>query len=167
MTYYAHRIQNGDELYHHGIKGQKWGVRRFQNTDGTRTAAGKKRYSGDSGDKPYLKKDGRVRFGIAGMRRFNASKEEVIERGRALDKQGHNFAKGTLAFIGRDAVHAALLLPVAIGAAAAAPVFPVGAAAASVVLQGAATTLNMANVMRTYQDFHDVAAYRRNEREQK
>ena len=32
-----------DELYHHGIKGQKWGVRRFQNPDGTRTAAGKER----------------------------------------------------------------------------------------------------------------------------
>lgn len=30
-------------LYHHGIKGQRWGVRRFQNPDGTRTAAGKKR----------------------------------------------------------------------------------------------------------------------------
>lgn len=31
------------EIYHHGIKGQKWGVRRFQNADGTRTSAGKKR----------------------------------------------------------------------------------------------------------------------------
>lgn len=29
-------------LYHHGIKGQKWGVRRFQNQDGTLTNAGKK-----------------------------------------------------------------------------------------------------------------------------
>ena len=33
-----------NELYHHGIKGQKWGVRRFQRKDGTRTSAGKKRY---------------------------------------------------------------------------------------------------------------------------
>lgn len=34
----------GDEfLVHHGIKGQRWGVRRFQNEDGSRTAAGKAR----------------------------------------------------------------------------------------------------------------------------
>lgn len=34
----------GDEiLVHHGIKGQRWGIRRFQNEDGTRTAAGKAR----------------------------------------------------------------------------------------------------------------------------
>ena len=34
----------GQELYHHGIKGQKWGVRRYQNSDGSLTASGRKRY---------------------------------------------------------------------------------------------------------------------------
>lgn len=32
-----------NELYHHGILGQRWGVRRFQNKDGTLTTEGKKR----------------------------------------------------------------------------------------------------------------------------
>ena len=35
------------DLRHHGIKGQKWGVRRFQNSDGSLTAAGRKRYGDD------------------------------------------------------------------------------------------------------------------------
>lgn len=37
-----------NELYHHGIKGMHWGVRRFQNPDGTLTAAGKRREQANS-----------------------------------------------------------------------------------------------------------------------
>lgn len=36
----------GAYLMHHGIKGQKWGVRRYVNLDGTLTEAGKERYDG-------------------------------------------------------------------------------------------------------------------------
>lgn len=36
--------KKNDEIYHHGILGQKWGIRRFQNADGSYTPAGKKRY---------------------------------------------------------------------------------------------------------------------------
>lgn len=38
---------NPEVIEHHGIKGMKWGIRRYQNADGTLTAAGKKRYGTD------------------------------------------------------------------------------------------------------------------------
>jgi len=44
MTTYIYK----DELYHHGVKGQKWGIRRYQNEDGSYTEAGLKRRSSDA-----------------------------------------------------------------------------------------------------------------------
>lgn len=41
------RIVYSGELFHFGIKGQKWGVRRFQNEDGSLTPEGKQRYLED------------------------------------------------------------------------------------------------------------------------
>lgn len=35
--------QYPDYMYHYGIKGMRWGVRRYQNDDGTLTSVGKKR----------------------------------------------------------------------------------------------------------------------------
>lgn len=43
-----------NELYHHGILGQRWGIRRFQRKDGSLTSSGKKRYS-DNGDSEHKK----------------------------------------------------------------------------------------------------------------
>lgn len=61
-----------DELTHWGIKGQKWGVRRWQNEDGTYNEAGKDRY-----------------FGGEGKKRLNSDANAELERRKsAIEKRG-------------------------------------------------------------------------------
>lgn len=43
-----HKLYFRNELYHHGVKGMKWGVRRYQNTDGSYKASAEGRYDPDS-----------------------------------------------------------------------------------------------------------------------
>lgn len=43
----SYQITFTDELYHHGVKGQKWGVRRYQNTDGSYKSGAQGRYTDD------------------------------------------------------------------------------------------------------------------------
>ena len=47
-------------LAHYGTKGMKWGVRRYQNKDGTLTKAGQKRYDRDVRENNAKKKDSRI-----------------------------------------------------------------------------------------------------------
>ena len=68
-----------DELYHWGIKGQKWGVRRYRNEDGSLTEAGKKRYS--PGKKVAEKAGDAYKEHKRSISRYlEATKPSVIER---------------------------------------------------------------------------------------
>ena len=65
-------------LSHHGIKGQKWGIRRYQNEDGSLTSAGKSRYSNSS------------RFAEFKYKRLNKYADrgdKITEAGRDVDKE--------------------------------------------------------------------------------
>lgn len=47
-----------DELYHWGIKGQRWGIRRYQNSDGSLTPSGKMRYKNNVRSRNKIDKQG-------------------------------------------------------------------------------------------------------------
>ena len=64
-----------DDIYHHGIKGQRWGVRRYQNKDGSLTPAGQKRLEKKDAKWAHKNYDK-----IASKARKDVSKEDVYKR---------------------------------------------------------------------------------------
>ncbi|MBR5862154.1 MAG: hypothetical protein IKZ08_02380 [Bacteroidales bacterium] len=74
------------ELYHYGIKNMKWGIRRYQNPDGSLTPAGRARYNSESArlkaEEKVIKNRERVK---AKMDKLKAKEKELADRKKALD----------------------------------------------------------------------------------
>lgn len=72
-----------DYLQHWGVKGQKWGVRRYQNKDGSLTPAGKKRYDQDVRENNAKKKDNRIVIDGPDAKRW--VKEDISRTKKVVD----------------------------------------------------------------------------------
>ena len=77
---------NNAELYHHGVKGQRWGIRRYQNKDGSLTAYGKKRYAKELAKLEAEKKRVRQYEQTAKkMSKLDDMRKDLDERKKALN----------------------------------------------------------------------------------
>ena len=105
-----------NSLQHHGIKGQKWGVRRFQKKDGSLTPEGRKRYDDEPGERKEGKSEDRPSRGKRAVKTIlrtvlvdtavNSVSAHLImsgqdEAAKALRVIGAAYSWGTL---GRDVV---------------------------------------------------------------
>jgi len=98
MIYYV----KSDELYHHGIQGQRWGIRRYQNYDGSYTQAGMKRYNTakdlfDRAQREYAEgKIDKLTYKAAKKNEKNAyrqlKKDKDADEGRKLREKGKTIA---------------------------------------------------------------------------
>ena len=84
-----------NNLQHHGIKGQKWGRRRYQNKDGSLTPAGKQRYGSEENFESRYDED--VKSGIKAAKKLTdggkdlakATKEKESERSRKKQREAN------------------------------------------------------------------------------
>lgn len=85
---------NKTYLSHHGIKGQRWGIRRYQNDDGTLTPAGRKRYDVNEDGTARLKEKYTKREGLKGALKVGVA--ATIATKSALKLQGARKTEGGL-----------------------------------------------------------------------
>lgn len=74
-----------DALLHYGIKGMKWGVRRYQNKDGSLTPKGEARYDRDKRENAAKKKENRIDLSQPDPKRW--AKEDLERTKRTVDAQ--------------------------------------------------------------------------------
>ena len=91
MWKYVYADTSSNELYHYGIFGQKWGIRRYQNPDGTLTDAGKKRYWGGGSDYTYV---GRQRYIKDLVKDYNELNGTKIKSKKAIVKIDGKYYNG-------------------------------------------------------------------------
>ena len=168
----------GDDLCHFGIQGQKWGVRRFQNEDGTFNEAGKERYfeNGTGENYKHVKPSvgerlskgantakkvaskaqdvsGKVMAKTVKGRAILANKEQRIERGKQLKSQHRTMAGAVGRKIARNAL--VNIGGLYVGAVLKGTGHDIGAAACMKAL----TAYDAMSTIRLIQDVRDIHAY--------
>lgn len=97
---------NQNELYHFGIKGMRWGVRRYQNYDGSYTKKGLERYKKaesayESAKSKYKTEKDSYKKGMSSRQNVKSKKNEMKEKERELKRSYKNLKYEKMADEGR------------------------------------------------------------------